>query len=265
MSTPIAKSWALILGASSGLGAAVALALAREGVNILGVHFDTAAHEEQVAGLTARLREYGGTVEFRNLNAASAATRASVIAELTEFAGEDEGVRVVLHSLAFGTLAPFLPADGVAAVTSRQMNMTLDVMAHSLVYWVQDLYAAGLLHKGAKVFALTSAGDFKVSPNYGPVSAAKCALESHVRQLALELAPSGVAVNALRAGVTLTPALERIPEHDEIVERARRTNPHGRLTTPEDVGEAIALLAAAESSWITGNIIGVDGGEALTS
>jgi len=96
------------------------------------------------------------------------------------------------------------------------------------------------------------------------VSAAKCALESHVRQLAVELAPRGVSVNAIRAGVTLTESFLRIPESGELTERARAFNPHGRLTTPEDVAETVVLLARSRSSWLTGNVIGVDGGEFLT-
>jgi NAD(P)-dependent dehydrogenase (short-subunit alcohol dehydrogenase family) len=74
-----------------------------------------------------------------------------------------------------------------------------------------------------------------------------------------------VAVNALRAGVTLTPSLERIPEHGALVAHAEACNPHGRLTTPEDVAEAVVLLSRTESSWVTGNVIGVDGGEMLTA
>ena len=69
--------------------------------------------------------------------------------------------------------------------------MTVDVMAHSLVYWVQDLLACHLLERGARIFAMTSAGGTRVLPTYGPVSAAKAALESHIRQLAMELAPAG--------------------------------------------------------------------------
>jgi NAD(P)-dependent dehydrogenase (short-subunit alcohol dehydrogenase family) len=134
-------------------------------------------------------------------------------------------------------------------------------MAHSLVYWVQDLHASGLLRPGAKVFAMTSAGTVQALPSYGAVSAAKVALEAHVRQLACELAPYRVAVNALRAGVTVTPALLRIPESADFVARGEVNNPHGRLTVPEDVAEAVALLSRTDSSWITGNTIGVDGGE----
>ena len=111
---------------------------------------------------------------------------------------------------------------------------------------------------------MTSSGSVAVWPSYGAVSAAKCALESHIRQLALELAPRGITANAIMAGVTRTPALEKIPGADEIAQRALRRNPSGRLTTPEDVAECLVALADARTHWMTGNVIRVDGGETIT-
>ncbi|MEU9084688.1 SDR family oxidoreductase [Streptomyces sp. NPDC048357] len=263
MLTSLKGSWCLILGASSGMGRATALAMAKEGANVFGVHFGTAAQKEEVDELVEELRATGVQVSFHNCNAASKQTRAELVPLLAELAGP-EGVRVLLHSLAFGSLLPFLPQEGQEdVITPRQMDMTVDVMGHSLVYWVRDLYVAGLLPRGAKVFALTSRGDGRVMPSYGAVSAAKSALASHVRQLAVELAPSGVSVNALRAGLTLTPALLRIPGSDGLARYATESNPHGRLTVPEDVAEAVVMLSATDSSWITGNVIDVDGGEGL--
>ncbi|MFH8370238.1 SDR family oxidoreductase [Streptomyces sp. NPDC018031] len=264
MITSLSGSWSLILGASSGMGLATAHELARHGVNIVGVHFDTAAGQEKAADAEREIRAGGVQAHFFNMNAAAQRTREELVPRIAELTG-GQGVRILLHSLAFGTLGPFLPAAGQPGIAARQMNMTLDVMAHSLVYWTQDLFAAGLLGRGAKVYAMTSSGDRKVTAGYGAVSAAKCALESHVRQLALELAPSGVAVNALLAGVTRTPSLERIPGSDRLAEVAARVNPHQRLTRPEDVAEAVVLLSRTDSSWITGNVIGVDGGESLTA
>jgi len=255
-------SWCLVLGASSGMGRAVALAAAAEGAHVVGVHFDTASAQGQVDELLETLRGHGGEAHLVNANAANPAVRERLIGQLAELCGAD-GIRVFVHSLAFGSLAPYLPGGEAPEVTARQMEMTLNVMAHSLVYWTQDLYRGGLLRQGAHIYALTSAGSVKVAPSYGAVSAAKCALESHVRQLALELAPHGIAVNALRAGVTPTPALRRIPGHEDLIRRTLQANPHGRLTTPEDVGEAVVLLSQTTSSWITGNVIGVDGGELL--
>ncbi|MEU9795536.1 SDR family oxidoreductase [Streptomyces sparsogenes] len=263
MITSLEGSWCLILGASSGMGLATAHELAREGVNILGVHFDTTDGQEKAAVAREEMRTHGVQAHFFNANAASARTREELLPRFAELTG-GAGVRILVHSLAFGTLLPFVAPETEPGLTSRQMNMTLDVMAHSLVYWTQDLFTAGLLREGAKVYAMTSGGGARVMPSYGAVSAAKAALESHVRQLALELAPSGIAVNALRAGVTPTPSMERIPGSDRLARHARGLNPHRRLTRPEDVAEAISLLSRTDSSWITGNVIGVDGGENLT-
>lgn len=268
MEQTLAGSWSVVLGASSGMGRACALRLAEAGCNVIGVHLDTGQRLQVVEELVEEVRKHGVQAHFVNDNAASAAGRERVLPEIVERVGGG-GVRVVVHSLAFGTLAPFLPAaDGAAEdeaeISQRQIDMTLSVMAHSLVYWTQDLLRAGLLDDRSRVFALTSSGTARVARSYGAVSAAKCALESHVRQLAVELAPRGVAVNAIRAGITLTPSFLRIPESAELAERARLANPHRRLTTPEDVAEAIVLLSAARTSWLTGNVIGVDGGEILT-
>jgi enoyl-[acyl-carrier protein] reductase III len=169
----------------------------------------------------------------------------------------------MLHSLAFGTLKPYIAEDASRSIKPADMNMTLDVMAHSFVYWTQELFAAGLIRQGAKIFAMTSAGGHRVWPSYGAVSAAKAALESHVRQLAVELAPSGISVNALQAGVTDTPAARRIPGSDKMFALALESNPGKRLTTPEDVAELIVTLSLCESAWTTGNVIRVDGAEDL--
>src|SRR5262249_35604374 len=144
-------------------------------------------------------------------------------------------------------------------------DMTLDVMAHSLIYWTQELVSRGLMREGGRIYAMTSSGGARVIPHYGPVSAAKAALESNVRQLAAELAPLGITANSIRAGVTDTPALRRPPASEAIKEGARRRNPHGRLTTPEDVARAIVVLSHPDTYWMTGNVIGVDGGEEIVA
>lgn len=257
------NEWALILGASSGFGGAAALELAKHGMNIFGVHLDRQATMPVVDKLIKDIKHTGAKVVFYNINAADAIKRGETLDDIQErFAREkDATVKVVLHSLAFGTLKPFISKKPEDSITQAQMEMTVDVMAHSLVYWTQGLVQRHLLKRGGRIFGMTSSGGHSSIPNYGAVSAAKAALESHTRQLAAELGPYGITVNALMAGVTDTPALRKIPGSGGMLEIARHKNPAGRLTSPEDIAKLIVLLAQEGASWVSGNVIGVDGGE----
>ena len=252
--------WALILGSSSGFGEAVSLELARIGYNIFGVHLDRRAGMAHVEEITAKIRASGREAIFSNVNAADPEKRKEVIGGIKEVFGKKPGtLRVLLHSLAFGTLQPLAGSEN--DVSRPQMDMTADVMGHSLVYWTQELVKEGLMESGGRIYAMTSSGGTRVLPSYGPVSAAKAILESHIRQLSMELAPKGITANAIRAGVTDTPALRKIPGSDKLLDGARARNPYGRLTTPQDVAAAIGVLAQPGTYWMTGNTIGVDGGE----
>lgn len=254
------RKWALILGASSGFGEASALAFAEAGYDVFGVHLDRKSGLAHVAEIVEGIESHGREARFFNVNAADPDKRAEVVSAMTE-AAAGAPVRVLLHSLAFGTLKPFIAEAEKDALTRSQMDMTVDVMAHSLVYWTQDCHRAGLLRRGSKIYAMTSAGDRIIWKAYGAVSAAKCALESHVRQLAVELAPEGITANAVKAGVTDTPALRKIPGNESIVESARERNPSGRLTTPEDVARCLVAISGPGTEWMTANVLQVDGGE----
>lgn len=264
----LAGRWALILGASSGFGAASARALARAGMNIFGVHLDPRRSLARAEAVVADIEAAGSRARFYNVNAADARRRARVIADITEVLAEETGIgriHMLVHTLAFGSLRPFIHADPAEAVNEQQMEMTQRVMAHSLVYWTQDLVCAGLLGEGSRIYAMSSVGSQRVSSHYGPVSAAKAALEAHTRQLAVELAPRGIAVNCLMPGVADTPALRAIPGHEEILEQVHAFHPAGRLTRPEDVAQTLVVLADPRLTWISGAIIPVDGGESVVA
>jgi enoyl-[acyl-carrier protein] reductase III len=255
------KYWALILGASSGFGEAVALKLAEDGYNICGVHLDRQATMPNVERIISKINSFGSKTLFFNINAADDIKRKEVILELIKISRGDSIVKVLLHSLAFGTLRPYIPSDGENGITKAQMEMTLDVMAHSLVYWTQELVTNNLLVPKARIFAMTSSGGHTSIPFYGAVSAAKAALESHIRQLSAELGYMDVSVNAIMAGVTDTPALRKIPGNIPMIEVAKRKNPRHRLTTTKDIAKIVSILCKDGCEWISGGLIHADGGE----
>jgi NAD(P)-dependent dehydrogenase (short-subunit alcohol dehydrogenase family) len=254
------ERWALILGASSGFGAACSRALADAGFNIIGVHFDLKTTLPRAKQVKADIEEKGRKAIFFNKNVADDRNRTEIIEKVKEELKNDS-IECVLHSVAFGNLKPFIANKPEDAVDRKAMEMTIDVMANSLVYWTQDLVRAGLLKRGAKIFSMTSSGSHRVINGYGPVSAAKAALESHTRQLALELAPKGISINTFQAGVTDTPAFRMIPNHTRIKEHIMELHPDGRMTQPEDVANTLVALMDQRLDWITGTVIRVDGGE----
>ena len=260
--------WGLVVGSSSGFGAATSLALARAGLSIFGVHFDRRSNMSQVEQVMQSIQDAGRDVLFFNINAADPVKRMEALNHMQEYWGKKGGdhfIRAFLHSVAFGSLKAYLADSSEDELTQMQMDMTVDVMGNNLVYWVQDLFRRKMLRRGSRVFAMTSAGGHSVIPRYGPVSAAKAVLESHIRQLAFELLPHGITANAIQAGVTLTPGSSKIPGIDKLAEFAKMRNPGGRLTTPEDVASAIVALMDEGTYWITGNVIRADGGEDIVT
>jgi NAD(P)-dependent dehydrogenase (short-subunit alcohol dehydrogenase family) len=138
---------------------------------------------------------------------------------------------------------------------------TIHSMGTSLLGWVQEIHRRGLFADDARVFGLTSEGNTVAWKGYAAVAAAKTALESLARSIAVEYAPHGIRCNVIQAGITETPALAAIPGSAQLKAQARLRNPLGRLTTPEDVANLIYLLARDEAAWVNGAIIRVDGGE----
>ncbi len=252
------SNWALILGASSGFGAATCRVLAHRGMNIVGIHLDSKATMPNAKAVQADVETAGREAIFINMNAASADKREAALEKMKVAQAK---VKVMMHSLAFGSLKPMIGPTSEESLNQKNIEMTMDVMANSLVYWTQALLWANLFADDARIFSMTSEGNQRIMPNYGAVSAAKVALESYTRQLAIEMAQYNIKVNCIQAGVTDTPALRAIPGNAEMIEQSRRRNPYGRLTTPEDVAHAIAELSRPGLKWMTGNIIRIDGGE----
>ena len=256
------NDWALILGCSSGFGAASCKILASCGINIYGIHLDRKASMDSVNKLINELKMHNVEIIFKNVSATDFENRKKIITELKN--KKNIRIKILMHSLAFGSLRPVIDPSFENILNQKQIEMTLDVMANSLIYWSQDLFETNLIKKGSQILVMTSSGGHRQWKSYGAVSAAKASLESYSRQLALELSEYGIASNAIQAGVTDTPALRKIPGNQDMINNALKINPGKRLTTPQDVAETIKQIGLSESTWLTGNTIRVDGGEDIT-
>ena len=158
--------------------------------------------------------------------------------------------------------APAYAADRF--LEDADVARTVYAMGTSLLTWTRALRDRGLFAPDARVLGMTSEGNQVAWKGYAAVAAAKVALESVSRSIAVEMAHEGIRSNIVQAGVTDTPALRAIPGSTNLKAQARTRNPFGRLTTPEDVADAVYLLSLPEAAWINGSIVRVDGGERIS-
>lgn len=165
-----------------------------------------------------------------------------------------------------GALDALQPASyGDILLDEEDMARTIHAMGTSLLSWVQDLHRLGLFADDARVLGMTSEGNTIAWKGYAAVAAAKVALESVSRAIAVEFAPYGIRSNIIQAGVTATPALKLIPGSSGMLAVAARRNPFKRTTTPDVVADFIALMCLDEAAWVNGALIRVDGGEHIAS
>lgn len=149
-------------------------------------------------------------------------------------------------------------------LTHRHWTWTMDINAGALLSLAQHTVPL-MGASGGSIVAVSSIGAVRAIPNYTAVGASKAALESLVRHLAVELAPRGIRVNAVSAGVVDTDALKHFPNREELLEESARRTPAGRLTEPRDVADAVLFLSSSLASMMVGQTITVDGGYAITA
>ncbi len=141
----------------------------------------------------------------------------------------------------------------------------MSINAQALL-WGSQLASPGMEERGwGRIVGLTSLGSIRAFPEYSIVGVSKAAIEAITRYLAVELAPSGITVNAVSPGVVETDALHHFPSRDKIVPFSKQRTPAGRLATPRDVAGLVAFLCSEDAAMITGQTIHVDGGYSITA
>jgi enoyl-[acyl-carrier protein] reductase III len=249
--------YAIILGGSSGLGLATAHKLSISGFNICIVHRDRKNNLPFFYSEIEKMKNRGVKVVTINKDALSSTTITEVCNNIPK-----QNVVVLIHSIAKGSLKP-LYSEKNKTLTKQDFDITIHAMATSWLEWTQALIMNNLFAPNSRNIAFTSEGNTKVWEGYGAVSAAKVTLESLMRFMAVEYAPLGMTSNCIQAGMTQTPSFSLIPNSEKLAVVGKKRNPFQRLTTPEDVANAVYLLTQPEANWINGTILKVDGGESL--
>jgi len=253
MQSGLAGKKALITGASRGIGRAIAVSLAREGVDVAINFLRHKAPAEQVA---AEIESCCSKALLLRGNVADEDHVKRMFSEIRETWGH---LDILISNAASGVLKP------AEELSLHHLNWTMNINAGALLPLVQGMLALPSGNGEKVVVAVSSLGAVRAIPNYTLVGASKAALESMVRHLAAELAPKGVRVNAVSAGTVDTDALKHFPNREQLLEESRRRTPAGRLITPQDVANTVVFLCTENASMIRGQTIVVDGGYSIVA
>jgi enoyl-[acyl-carrier protein] reductase III len=243
--SPVKGGSVLVTGGTRGIGKTIALRLASEGAArvALGYMRNDAAAE----AAAEEVRKAGAEPLLVRGNVASD----KVIAELASHGP----YAVVVHNAATGVIKPALETE------DKHWDWTLNANARALLSLARA--CAPEMESGSSIVAISSLGAQRVLENYVLVGTSKAALESVVRYLAVELAPRGIRVNAVSAGVVETEALDHFPNREEMLHSGKTRTPAGRLVEPDDIAGAVAFLCSPDAQMVCGQTLIVDGGYSL--
>ena len=233
----------LVTGGSRGIGRGIALRFAELGAKRVAVSYlrnDRAAEETAAA-----LEELGAKPLLLRGNLGDP----SKAKALVEQAG---ALDVLVSNAASGVIRSVLDLE------EKHWDWTMNANARSLFTLART--AAPAMPEGGAIVAISSLGSGRVLGDYALVGVSKAAIEALVRYLAVELAPRGIRVNAVSAGLVETGALEYFRERERMLAYYRDRTPAGRLVEPPDIAEAVCFLASPSAQMIRGHTLVVDGG-----
>ena len=238
--------FALVTGGARGIGEAICRRLARAGCSVCVNYFSSAAEAE---ALCKDLEEMG----VRSFPFQANVTDLAAVKEMFErLQGEFGALDILVSNAASGVLRPAMD------MSTKHWRWCMEINALALNHLVQ--HAAPLMSPGSRVLALSSLGAHRAIPGYAFVGASKAALESLVRSLSVELAPAGISVNTISAGVVDTDAIKNFPNREQLLDEFKSRSQLGRGLTADDVANVAYLLCLPEAEAIRGQTIVVDAG-----
>jgi len=235
----------LVTGGTRGIGRSIALRFARLGATRVALGY---MRDDRAAEKTAG--------EVRESGAEAVLVRGNVASEKTvqRFAAEGPWDAIV-HNAATGVIRPALETE------DKHWDWTLNANARALLALARA--CVGDMKRGSSIVGISSLGSSRVLDDYVLVGVSKATLEALVRYLAVELAPRGIRVNAVSAGLVETGALDHFPNRDRMLAYFTQRTPAGRLVEAEDIAAAVTFLCSPDAEMVRGHTLVVDGGYAL--
>ena len=241
---------ALVTGGSRGIGKAIAMNFASLGADVA---FNYLRNRRAAAETRAEIEALGA----RCLAVRAHLGDESKIAALFDAVEAEFGqLDILVNNAASGV------QRAAAELRTKHWDWTMNVNARAA--WLCAVAASKIMPEGGSVVNITSEGSRRVLPYYFSVGVSKAALEAATRYLAVELAPLGIAVNAVSGGYVDTGALDHFPTKDDMLAAGARA-PAGEMVTPQDIAAAAAFLCSPDARMIRGQVIVVDGGATLTA
>lgn len=237
---------ALVTGASRGIGAAIADALARDGFDIaVGYGSDAEGAQRTVAAVAAHGRR-------------AVALQADVSVE-DEAVGLVEAAEAELGPLDAVVLNAGITRDGLfMRLSAEDWRAVIDTNLTGAFFVSRATVRGMLRRRSGTIVAVSSVVGLIGNPGQANYAAAKAGLIGMVKSLAKEVGPRGIRVNAVAPGYIATDMTAALS--DDQREQVRTATPLGRLGTPEDVAGVVAFLCSPDAAFITGSVIRIDGG-----
>lgn len=248
-SLPLIDKVALITGGAKGIGKAIALKLAQQGCDIIIIYYSSSDEAEQVCADIQTMGRRAIAIQTNVSDEKSVIEMMEIVKQSFEY------IHILISNAASGVLKPALK------MSTKHWRWCLETNALALNHLA--IHVTPIMPKGGRILALSSLGAIRAIPNYAFIGASKAALEALVRSLSVELAPNGISVNTISAGIVDTDALKYFPNREELLAECQERSLGGRIIEPKDVADVAYLLCLPEADMIRGQTIFVDAGYSI--